>query len=178
MRISVSLLSINLHLNTDTCIVTCIFYSFITGAIFTYVSAQQTLLWFIHTLALFWGVKFPFHAKMFQTSGYFFHVHIVLLAIALVLPGVPVAAAFAVDGMVFASFPQYLCGPLNRNVFFYAFILPASVLLAAGITLIILIFQVLLHLSQNEVQNREKQSTEVSSFVFYTQWVLRWGGSQ
>ena len=122
---------------------------------------QQTLLWFFHIVAVFWGTKFPFHAKSFQRKGYFKYVHAAMLVISILLPFAPVTAVYATGGSTFAQFPAFLCSARSPATFFYSFILPTCILIAIGMTLVVLIFQVLLHVTQNPPLRNDTQGSQV-----------------
>ena len=130
-------------------------YSFsLIGAIFHYCTLQQTLFWFFHIVAVFWGTKFPFHAKAYQRKGYFKYVHAGMLLISIGLPFIPVAVLHGTGGSSFSQFPNYLCTARSADAFFYSFILPASIILGAGMSLVVLIFQVIVHVTQTQTSQR------------------------
>ena len=68
-----------------------------------------------------------------------------MIGIAIVLPFIPLAAVLGTGGSTLGSFPPYLCFARNVDVTYYTFILPASILMGIGITLIILIFHMIVH---------------------------------
>ena len=115
-------------------------FYFHLGAIFYYVSLQLALWWFFHVSALFWKIRFPFHAKATESAHRTKYIHITMVLLALVLPLVPVIAAFATTGFVLSRFPAILCLGSNANAAFYSLVLPLILLLKFGITLLIVVF--------------------------------------
>ena len=131
------------------------------GAIFHYTSMQQSLLWFFHIVAVFWGTKFPFHAKSFQRKGHFKYVHAAMLITSIVLPFVPVAVVQGTGGSTLAQIPAFLCSARSPEAFFYSFILPVSIIVATGLSLVVLIFQVIVHVTQTQTQRNGTQDDQV-----------------
>ena len=117
------------------------------GAVFHYVALQETFLWLFHIIAVFWFVRFPVHAKIFKNKRHFRYVHLIMLGVAIILPCIPLVAVLTTGGCRLASFPPFQCFARNNNVIYYTFILPASIMMATGITLIILILRVLIHVT-------------------------------
>ena len=109
------------------------------------------MIWLCHVLAIFWTVKFPLSAKNFESKGYFLFVHIGMVVVALVIPVIPVAIVFGTGGFTLTRFPPLICFARNVDVTFYALNLPLCILLATGITLIVLIFYALYALLQGQV---------------------------
>ena len=61
------------------------------------------------------------------------------MVVALLLPGMPVVVAFTTGGYVFAGEPHLVCLGRNRDATFYSLILPTSVIVAVGVSLLIII---------------------------------------
>ena len=89
---------------------------------------------------VFFAVYFPFRAKFLEKNGYFVYIHVVMVVVALLLACVPVAATFATGGFIVARFPTVNCFANNVDVTFYALEFPLSLMLATGLSLIVLIF--------------------------------------
>ena len=87
-------------------------------------------------------------ARIFENNRYFRYVHVTMLGIAIVLPCIPLAAVLGTGGSELASFPPFQCFAKSSNVIYYTFILPASIMMGTGITLIILIFHIIIHVTQ------------------------------
>ena len=125
-----------------------------------YCSLLQTIIWLCHILAIFWTVKFPLNAKYFESKGYFLFVHIGMVVVALVIPVIPVAIIFGTGGFTLTRFPNIVCFARNVDVTFYALNLPLCILLATGITLIVLILYVLIGLVQQQVATQVSSGTD------------------
>ena len=85
-------------------------------------------------------------AKIFEKNGYFRYVHFTMLGIAIVLPCVPVAAVLGTGGNAVATFPPYQCSARSSDVIYYTSVLPACILTGIGLTFLILILHVIIHL--------------------------------
>ena len=130
------------------------------GVVFHYIALQATLLWLFHILAIFCTVKFPIRAKIFENSRYYHYAHFTMLGTAIVVPFISTAAVLATGGSTLASFPPFQCFARNSNVIYYTFILPASIMMGAGITLVILIFHIIVHVTEIRVQRRSQHVQE------------------
>ena len=129
---------------------------------------QQVLLWFFHIVAVFWGTKFPFHAKSFQRKGYFKYVHAAMLITSIALPFVPVAVVQGTGKSTLSQIPAFLCTARSPEAFFYSFVLPASIILAAGMSLVVLIFQVIVHVTQTQTQRNGTHNDQVRFTIKYS----------
>ena len=89
---------------------------------------------------MFWGLKFPFQAHNFKVTGKMKYLHITVVLLALILPIIPVAVVLGTGGYTFARFTPIICSAQNTDAAFYAVIIPVGVMLALGITLLILLF--------------------------------------
>ena len=100
---------------------------------------------------LFWKVHFPIHSLRFTHKMGRIHAGCVVLG--LTIPLLPVLTTIihnsAVDysaregvpsglGFGLATFPPILCNALNKNVVFFSFILPVTLLMVTGITVLLL----------------------------------------
>ena len=111
--------------------------------------------------ALLWSVQCPFRVQLYKTTNKIKYIHIICILIGLLFPMLPIIASmadFAADiqsdeslmgrNITFASggmgygltrFPPILCTSTDRNVGFYALILPINIMLPIGITILILL---------------------------------------
>ena len=101
---------------------------------------QLVFWWFSHIAAMFWGLRFPFHAHRFEVTGKTKYIHITVILIGLFLPIVPVVAAVGTGGFVMTRFPPIICNPKSRETAFYALTLPTCFMAVMGLTLLILVF--------------------------------------
>ena len=107
---------------------------------------QLAVWWFCHEVSLFWGIRFPFHAKSFENAHRTKYVHITMVAVALVLPALPVIVTFTTgdpSGFGLTRFPPLLCTGMQRDSTFYSLVLPINILMATGIPLLIIIFRII-----------------------------------
>ena len=111
------------------------------GVVFYYLFLEGSLLLLFHISSVFWGVKFPFHYKNTKQRGHFKYVHIGMVLIALLLPLVPIGIALGNEGFTIALFPPLICFVKEQDVLFYAILLPYSIVMAGGISLIAVILQ-------------------------------------
>ena len=131
-----------------------------TGAIFYYSSSQQTILWFLHILVLFWGVRFPFSSIQHKERGHWKYFHMGAVLTAIVLPVVPVAVGFGTEGYTTPRFPPTVCLMAKSDAAFYSFIVPIVVIMGLANSFIATTFCLLYGMS--------KSTREVSAFVVYS----------
>ena len=122
-----------------------------------YASLSVAVWWFMLTAALFWKIWFPFNAKTLEAKHQVKYIHISCGVVGLLIPFISVIAPmasfaqraksdpftdFVSGGLGFMSvrFPPQPCNGNNKDIAFYTNILPTNLILAAGITLILLIF--------------------------------------
>ena len=115
------------------------------------------MFWLCHVLAIFWGLKFPFHARAFQTARRTKYVHITCVIISMLFPVIPVVATMikyshgksfgeaTKGGLGFGivRFPPIFCQGRDKDTVFYTLILPIVVILLVGMTVLILIFWII-----------------------------------
>ena len=123
---------------------------------------QIILWWLFHTATVFWQIRFPFHAQKVKTERKIKYIHITLVLVGLLLPLLPIItsmADFAVDlksdeflkshnvtfvsggmGYGFPGSPPIICIGTDSDSAFYSLVLPLIILLATGITILILLF--------------------------------------
>ena len=119
---------------------------FFAGIVFYYGLFQLAVWWFCHEISLFWGIRFPFHAKSFETAHRTKYIHITMVIVGLVLPALPVIVTFTTgdpSGFGLTRFPPILCTGMHRNATFYSLVLPINILMATGIPLLIIIFWII-----------------------------------
>ena len=111
---------------------------------FYYGLFQLAVWWFCHEVSLFWKIKFPFHARSFETTHRIKYVHITMVIVGLVLPALPVIVTVTIgNGFGLTRFPPILCTGLEKDSTFYSLVLPIDILSAIGISLLIIIFWII-----------------------------------
>jgi len=91
-------------------------------------------------VAVFLAVVFPFHKRKLDAEGRTKYIYSAMILLGLILPCVPVAVSFGTGGFVAinADFP---CIGRDRRAIVYSFVLAESVLIATGISLLIIVFR-------------------------------------
>ena len=115
------------------------FFSY-AGGVFYYIQLQTALWWIFHVSALFYGVQFPFHSRSFKAANRTKYVHVIMVVIALILPLVPVISCAVIGGYTITSFPPILCTGSDADATFYSLVLPITIILGIGASLLVLIF--------------------------------------
>ena len=121
----------------------------VAGTVFYYIVMQLLFWWLWHTIAVFWAVAWPFHARKFNTSRNTKYLHIAFVLASLLLPVAPVLIILFITptrtlqlaGYTITRSPPFVCAGYDITVNFWAFIFPISVLLAVGVTLLVLIMR-------------------------------------
>ena len=117
------------------------------------------LWWFMLATSLFWKIWFPINARLWEKRHYIKYIHIASIFIGVVTPLIPLIAlmssfakhvntdttsntTFLQGGLGFAPvrFPPLPCSGNSKVIIFYTNILPTDILMATGITFIVLIF--------------------------------------
>ena len=142
---------IDVHHNCKHMYVTFTFI-LIVGTVFYYVVMQLLFWWLWHTVAVFWAVGWPFHAKKFNISRNTKYLHIGFVLASLLLPVAPVLIILFISptltvqlaGYTVTRSPPFVCAGHNITVNFWAFIFPISLLLAVGVTMLVLIMRIVI----------------------------------
>ena len=120
------------------------------GAVFYYCILQQVFIWFFHVVVMFWGIKFPFSSRRFRKKGYAKYLHFSLVLLSFVLPVVTLVVGFETGGYSMPRFPPTTCLAVNLDATFYSFILPITVIMALGISLVACMFCLLCGLNRSK----------------------------
>lgn len=111
------------------------------GVAFLYLMFLLLIMWFFHCLVMFWEVRFPFHASSYKKTNVRKYIHVIaFIAGVVIIPMVPNAIVFVTGGFTQVSSPPVVCLPSSKDTIFYVVILPVSLVMAAGISLVILVF--------------------------------------
>ena len=111
----------------------------ITGIVYSYGFLQMSLWTVFHVIALFWGLRFPFHYRKVKLDGYIKYIHIVSVVVAVLAPLIPALPPLK-DGFIATGTPPLLCSVRNADYTYYLLILPISILLAVSTSFLVLIF--------------------------------------
>jgi len=121
------------------------FASSSAGIVFYYGIFQLAVWWFCHVVSLFWKIRFPFHARSFETAHRIKYIHITMVIVGLVLPTLPVIVAFTAGNPSTRGFrlTRFLCTSWQRDPTFYSLVLPINIVLAIGVPLLIILFWII-----------------------------------
>ena len=117
---------------------------FLHAGIVSYYAVVQLALWAVfHVAAAFWAVVFPFHKRKFDAEGKNKYIYSTMVLLGLILPCVPVAVTFGTGGFVAkdVKFPPIICLARDRGATVYSLGIAESVLIATGISLLIIVFR-------------------------------------
>ena len=120
------------------------------GVAFYYIVLQLMLWWVLHTIAMFWSVAWPLHAREFSKSKIIF-LHFVLVFVSIILSAVPVVIVVFVSstpggrgGFIITHAPPILCTGFDVHTNQWAFVFPTSLMLASGITFLVFILRIVI----------------------------------
>ena len=108
----------------------------ILGTTVYYLLAQLTMLWIFQVVVTFWRLVFPYHSNYWERRGIMKYIHIAAVLSCLVLPAVMPIATFSTGGYVSVDYLPQLCTPLSVPVFHFSLVIPTSIILATGLSLI------------------------------------------
>ena len=91
-------------------------------------------------IAMSFAVFFPHHFRNLGAMHRLKYIHIIEVVIGLIVPIIPVVVILETDGYGLPRFPPFTCTPIDPDATYYSLILPSSVFLAVGISLMILVF--------------------------------------
>lgn len=113
----------------------------VSGFLFIYCLLSTCFWWMSHVSSTFWKVMFPFHARAHENKAKY--IHIILLISGIIVPAIPPGAAEIKGSYFVHRYPPLLCVPSNSDILYYGGVLPYSIALCVGITLLIIILHVL-----------------------------------
>ena len=116
---------------------------YITGTV-SYYTVLQLALWAVFlVVVVFLGVVFPIHMQQLHASGKIKYIHITMVLLGLIVPCVPVAVTFGTGGFALRDtvFPPIICLGRDRGATVYSLTIAESILVATGISLLIIVFQ-------------------------------------
>ncbi len=80
---------------------------------------------------------FPFHAKRYEDKGKY--IHIIAIIIGIIIPVIPPSVAFFYEGYTVVRFPVLLCYSVDSNITYYGVLLPLSLFITIGISMLIFV---------------------------------------
>ena len=112
----------------------------ISGSVLFYCFMQIAVLWICHVCMIFWNVRFPDYYLLLTRRHQLKYIHLMTILIAIFVPCIPVAVAFGTGGFINARFPPLLCLSRSANAAFFSLVLPVSILIASGVSLLLAVF--------------------------------------
>ena len=125
------------------------------SGVMLYYIGMQVLLWlFFHTATLFWSVQCPFHFRSYQSNHRTRHILIAMTIAGLLLPLVPALVPLAGEGYRFIiRVPPMFCFAISPNDNIYSLLLPAAVIGASTLCLLVGIFWSIIKVRLTEWKN-------------------------
>lgn len=121
---------------------------YLAGIALYYIVMQLLLWWLWHTVAVFWGIVWPFHARKFNRSRNAKYLHLIFILVSLILPVIPVVivifASSKQGGFTITRAPPILCAGYDLHTNFWGFMFPLNLLLAVGVTLLVFILRIVI----------------------------------
>eukprot|EP00731_Ephydatia_muelleri_P006731 Em0003g979a len=127
------------------------------GCIFYYGLLHVLTFWISHVGMLFYKVAFPFESRLTEFYSKRFNLGVVLAA--LTLPCIPIIVAFSTGGFLSIGYPQLVCVIKNSNAEHYSFTLPSSLIIATGISLLVVIATIII--KSNGKNKRQIDTAEI-----------------
>ena len=118
------------------------------GVVYMYCLSQIVLWGFFYVFVLFWATVWPFHFRNFKAAGRLTYVHVTFVILGVLLPCAPTFITLG-TGYELTSIPPIVCGPANEAVGAYALLLPASIVAACSVSMLIVIFWIILKVCHN-----------------------------
>ena len=109
------------------------------GFLVWYSTMLFPLLWIVHISSLFWKIYFPLTTVSFKNIRRTKYIHVTCLIAALFLSLISPMANHLKGGFIMIDFPPLFCGGRDTDVTFYVHLLPITILLGVGTSLLVLI---------------------------------------
>ena len=113
---------------------------FPSGSVLYWCVIQIAVLWMCHVCIIFWTVKYPVHYMRCTANHQMKYIHASVAVVAIIIPTIVVAVAFATGGFVNNRFPPVLCLSRNADAGFFSLVLPISIITPSGVSLLLIVF--------------------------------------
>ncbi len=110
----------------------------------SYIPLQFNIWWVSHMFILFWTVSHPFDVKKSTTKRKLLRVHMLIVAMGILVPIIPIIATMVYDvirpyefgtlGYGLVQSPPLFCTASNPTSYFYFIQFPNAFLLILGLT--------------------------------------------
>ena len=94
--------------------------------------------WLFHTAVIMYGVLWPLKYKYYKENCCKY-IHAGTLLLGLVIPAIPALAANWASGYGISVLSHYVCTVREKKLTFYGLLVPADLLLIAGVIMLIII---------------------------------------
>ena len=103
-----------------------------------------SLLWLCHVMMMFAKLKWPIYARKIALAGNCKYIHAASLILLTLIPIILIIVVFVRSGgFSMLNFPPLFCFSKEKDMIYYFIILPISVLLAAGSSLLAVIIYII-----------------------------------
>ena len=137
----------------------------VVGIAFHYFLLQLLLWWLCHITAVFQGTLFPLHTKGLQSRKKLKYIHVTMFILGWVLPVGP-TAIIAHTGITLTRSPIILCTGHNANAIFGAMVVPISIVIASGATMLVFILWTVIKVGMGFIYLREGRGVLI--FMLWT----------
>eukprot|EP00731_Ephydatia_muelleri_P010669 Em0005g1255a len=127
----------------------------ISGSVLFFCLMELAVLWIFHVAVIFWNVIFPLQVMDFNSRHWMKYIHALIVCVALLIPATTVAVVFGTGGFVSGTFPPLLCVSKSSEAAFYALVLPISIIIPSGVTLLLVVFW---NVHKQHIIQREQRS--------------------
>ena len=110
-----------------------------TGLAFVYFVIQLDAWAAVHSIFLFWGVRFPFNYRSLKASGNVRYAHIISVLLVVILP-IPGPFIILKDGYLITDNPNLVAAGRNPDLTYFFFTLPSNTLLFITSVMLFLLF--------------------------------------
>ena len=92
-----------------------------------------------------------------------------MLAIAVLVPFIPVAAVLGTGGSAVTNFPPFQCYARSTDVFYYTYILPGCIMMGTGIALLILMLHAISrHVTSLQMHSKQEQDLRTQVYNLFS----------
>ena len=94
-------------------------------------------------------------------NGYANYLHISIVLLSFIIPAVSLVVGFETGGYSMPRFPPTTCVAVNPDVTFYSFILPITIIIALGGSLVVYMFCLLYGMNRSRAPYQWKTETKL-----------------
>ncbi len=109
------------------------------GLAFHYFITQLPFWWTCHVIAVFLNTLFPYQMRRMECSKRLRCLHVFMVAAGILLPMASMATVTAHGSYILGRVPTFLCVGRNRHIVFSVTVVPITIAIGVGSTLMIFI---------------------------------------